>query len=563
MPGDEQHVRPTEPAETGPPQTTGPGSPAPPGAAEAGPSSSSRTPETARTGPSSSSRTPETVQAGPSSSSRTAETAQADPSPPAGTTEASEAGPPPPPQPPESAQAELERLRAEVAELRGRLVTRTRQRRRGFAVRRTVAAILAALAGLGLVASLIGLWGGRTVLNTDRWVATVETLPDHPEVTNAVATYLTDEVFSVLNVEQRLAEVLPPRATFLAGPVTGAVHGYTRDLVAKFMASEQFQTLWVTANRFAHARIVAIAEGTSPSVSVEGSTVTLNLLPVVNNLLVTIENQLPTIFGKEIDLPTLSSGEIPAGLHQRIETALGVSLPADFAQIKLYDRPMLGQIQDSVVVFKRFIVLLVAGTLLALVLALWISPHRRRTLLQLGMWTAISAVVLSSALRAVRDQLLGLVPEGMYRQAVSVAVYDIFSDLRVWGLWALWTGVAVAVLCYLFGPGRFPVALRRYVAAGARAVAGTARSVGTDVRLRTWIARYLDVLRIGGIIVAAVVALLFSSWTALFVIAAVLVGYEVLVTLVARGAGPPPDAEPPAGTAAPVTTGRPQVIPGG
>ncbi|GIH98389.1 hypothetical protein [Planobispora takensis] len=536
MPGDEQHTRPTEPTETGPPRTAGPDSPVPPG----------------------------TVAAAPPPPSGTSGTAQADPPPSSGTPGASGAGAPPPVQPPGTAEAELERLRAEVAELRGQLVVRRERRRRGFAVRRTVAAILAALAGLGLVASLIGLWGGRTVLNTDRWVATVGTLPEHPEVTNAVATYLTDEVFSALNVEQRLAEVLPPRATFLAGPVTGAVHGYTRDLVAKFMASEQFRALWVTANRFAHARIVAIAEGTSPSVSVEGSTVTLNLLPVVNNLLVTIENQLPTIFGKEIDLPTLSSGEIPPGLHQRIETALGVSLPADFAQITLYDRPMLGQIQQTVVTVKRFLVLLVAGTLLALVLALWISPHRRRTLLQLGMWTAISAVVLSSALRAVRDQLLGLVPEGMYRQAVSVAVYDIFSDLRVWGLWALWTGVAVAVLCYLVGPGRFPVALRRYVAAGARAVAGKARSVGTDVRLRTWIARHLDVLRVGGVIVAAVVALLFSSWTALLVIAVVLVGYEVLVTLLARGVEvPPPDAEPPADAAPPVTTGRPQVIPGG
>jgi hypothetical protein len=41
-------------------------------------------------------------------------------------------------------------------------------------------------------------------------------------------------------------------------------------------------------------------------------------------------------------------------------------------------------------------------------------------------------------------------------------------------------------------------------------------------------------LRVGGIVVAAVLALLLSSWTSLLVIALVLAAYEILVTVAAR-----------------------------
>ncbi|NRQ36399.1 hypothetical protein HII36_31870 [Nonomuraea sp. NN258] len=427
--------------------------------------------------------------------------------------------------------AELERLRAAVAELRGRLDGRRRRRTR--TVRRVLAAVLAALAGLGTVCSVIGLWGARTTLNTDRWVATVADLPAQPQVADAMATYLTSEVFTALNVERRLAEALPPEVAFLAGPVTGAVRDQTKTLVVKFMATEQFRTLWTGANRFAHTQILAILEERSQTVTVTGTTVTLNLLPVVNNLLLAVERELPSVFGKRLDLPTLTSGEVPAGLRERIERELGVTLPADFAQITMYDRPVLGQLQQALVTAKRAVALLTGGTLLALGLALWVSPHRRRTLLQLGLCCSAAAVVLTVALRAVRDQVLGLVPAGVYRQGASVAVHDVFTELRSWGAWLLWAGLVLALACHLLGPGRLPVRLRGYAARGVRAGWRKARSTAAGAELASWSARHLDVLRVGGIAVAAVVALLFSSWTSLLVVAGVLVAYEVAVTVLA------------------------------
>jgi hypothetical protein len=429
---------------------------------------------------------------------------------------------------------ELELLRAEVATLRGQLAIRTRRRGLGLGVRRFAAAFLIVVAALLAVQAVVGVWAARTTLDTDRWVATVAPLPERPEFNAAVAAYLSTEVFGALDVQERLAQALPPEVAVLAGPVTDAVRDYLRDTVARFMATERFRELWESANRFAHARIVAVLEGRSETVSVEGSTVTLNLLPIVNDLLKAIEDQLPTMFGKQLDLPALSSGEIPPGLHDRIEAALGVSLPSDFAQIKLYDRTQLRELQVVMVLFKRSVAVTVAGALLTLAVALWVSPHRRRTILQLGLWLAIATFAVTRIVRAVRDDLLDHVPDGVYREGVSVALQVVFTTLRERGYQLFWLGAAIAILAYLVGPGRLPVALRRHTAGAARAVASATRSTATSAALRGFAARHLDVLRVGGAAVAAVAALVLSSWTGLLVVAIVLAGYEIGVTALAR-----------------------------
>ncbi|MGY0488093.1 hypothetical protein [Streptomyces sp. WG-D5] len=461
-------------------------------------------------------------------------------------------------------QAELERLRAEVELLRDRAGTERRRHARTLALRRLIAAVLVALVAVLAVTSVVGVWGSRTTLNTDRWIATVGPLPEDPKVNAAVSSYLADEIFDQLDVEQRLQEALPPRASFLAGPVTGAVHDFMREKISQLIATDQFQDLWRATNRFAHERIVALLEKRNENVQVRGDTVTLNLLPVVNNLLGALEDELPSVFGKKIDLPALSSGELPPGLHERIENAIGRDLPEDFAQIRLYNRHELGQLQDAVLLFKRAVVGLLIGVPVLLALSLWVSPNRRRTLLQLGLWLVVTVTVLTGVLRAVRDQLLGQVPEGVYRDGLRSALWTVFETLRERGDQLLWLGVGIAVLCYLVGPGRLPSALRRWTAQGARATGHALARAGERVRgerqLRPWLARHADVLRVGGAIVAALVSIVLSSWTGLLVVAVLLAAYEIAVTLVARtesaqdAAGP--GTSPPAGEAGPGPTAK-------
>jgi hypothetical protein len=433
-------------------------------------------------------------------------------------------------------QHAVQRLQAEVAALHAQLDTRGRRQQRITRLRQIVAAVLVVVAALGVTASVVGVWAGRTTLDTDRWVETVAPLDQDPAVRAAVSAYMTEQIFDTLNVQQRVQEALPPSAAFLATPLTGQVRGYVQGSVNQVLASEQFDLLWQEMNRVAHRQVVTILEGESDVVRSTGDTVTLNLLPVVNEVLRLLEQQVPTIFGRTVNLPTITDGQIPAGLETRIESALGVSLPANFAEIPIYRGDELASAQQAVVQARRSLGLLVLGSVLALALALLISPGRRRTTLQFGVWLAVSVVALTSLLRAIRAQLVEQVPAGQLRDGADAAAQVVFANLRERGTQLLWLGILIALVAYLVGPGRGPVALRHGVVQAVHSLGSRARRYGAVAIADgpAFARAHLDPLRIGGVVAAGVLLLFFSSWTGLFAIALALGLYELLVTAVAR-----------------------------
>ncbi|MCU7730439.1 hypothetical protein ODJ79_42545 [Actinoplanes sp. KI2] len=431
---------------------------------------------------------------------------------------------------------EVARLRDEVATLQARLQDRRRRQFALLALRRVAAAVFIMITAFALVTSVVGVWAATTVLSTDRWVSTVAPLPKDPKIAAAVAEYSTDQLFTAINVQQRIADVLPPQAAFIAGPVTGQLRTQIQNTVYKVMQSDQFQRIWVGVNARVHARVLDIIEGKSQTVTAQQDKVEIDLLPLINQVIRALSDQLPTLFGKTITLPDLSSGEIPDNLRARVQDALGVTLPENFAQFTVYDNGQLYAVQQSVEAAKRYLVLFVTATILLLLIALAISPWRRRTLLQLGLWLVVAAVAVTAVLRGVRDQLLNQVPDGVYREGVAAAVTSVFSLLRTRGTQLIWIGAILAVVCYLFGPGRGATWLRAQVRRGAvitgRATARGARWLGGNAP--GWTAAHRDVLRVGGLVVGGILALLLSSWTSLLVILIVVAAYELAVTLIGR-----------------------------
>lgn len=168
-------------------------------------------------------------------------------------------------------------------------------------------------------------------------------------------------------------------------------------------------------------------------------------------------------------------------------------------------------------------------------LALLVSPDRRRTALQLGLWLVVAAVVVTVALRAVRRQILAGVPEGLYRDGAADVLTTVFSQLRTRGWQMIWTGVLLALLMYVIGPGRGPVWLRHQTVVAWRAIRRGAVTGGQALAAHgpEWTARHLDAVRVSGVAVAIVLALLISSWTALLWIVVVLAVCELLVTVFA------------------------------
>ena len=180
-------------------------------------------------------------------------------------------------------------------------------------------------------------------------------------------------------------------------------------------------------------------------------------------------------------------------------------------------------------------VLVIVLTLVVFILMLLASVSRRRTLLPVRALDRDHH--RDRVLRAAGDQHPGHragaeldpAPGDPGRHA-----WRILSTLRGFAALLFWLGLVLTVIMYLVGPGRFPVALRRWVVSAWRWVTGKVRAVGADEGFATWVARYIDPLRIGGVVLAALLLLWLSSWTALFVIGVVLVIYEVGMTIYAR-----------------------------
>ena len=141
-------------------------------------------------------------------------------------------------QPPEEtapAEADLARIQGERdAPHSGQERTGKPRRRR---IRRSVVAVLVALSCLLVLLSTTVVWAHRTLLNTGTFVGTVGPVFNDPAVASAVAARATDELFTELNLQARLRDALPPKASFAAVPITNATKGYVAGELAKVLTS--------------------------------------------------------------------------------------------------------------------------------------------------------------------------------------------------------------------------------------------------------------------------------------------------------------------------------------
>ncbi len=133
--------------------------------------------------------------------------------------------------------------------------------------KRIAVPVLGVLAVLLLALSSLGVWAGRTALNTNVFVDRVGSLARQPAVQDALASYLTDEVVSLLDVEGYLKANLPPPADLLAVPLTSAIESFVEDQVRKVLATDAFAEVWERAVTTAHEAFVTVTSGEAKNVT--------------------------------------------------------------------------------------------------------------------------------------------------------------------------------------------------------------------------------------------------------------------------------------------------------
>lgn len=435
---------------------------------------------------------------------------------------------------------ELRRERDELKDEVEKLQNRPAKRRR---MRRVSAPILALVTILVFAATVPSAWAHREFLNTDRYVAIVGPLASDPAVQQALARELTNEVFQALPIEQNIASALPPKASFLAVPLTGAIKNFVHTQVLKVVQSQAFQKFWVAANRFVHAQVLAILNGTSTTISVANGKVLLNLLPLVNLALQQIQTIASGLLPANVTIPTITVNEVPSEAVQKLNAALGTNLPTNFGAIAVYDAKDLEALQKGVRAFDRIVILLLILLPILIAITLWVSVRRRRTLVELMTGFALVLVIHRRiAIAALNDVVNKARPEN--RDAVRALTGQISHTFLVFTGWLLAVALIVLLITLVTGPYRWAVAMRRWFAEVGHGIVDTASSpklAGSSAV--AWIRAHRDLLMLAGAAVAVLLLLFVNlSFWSFFVIAVIVALYELAIFRLA-GAEHEPETE--------------------
>jgi hypothetical protein len=333
---------------------------------------------------------------------------------------------------------------------------------------RRLVALLLVLATLVTPLAISAFWLRNEVLDTNRYVQTVTPLSSNRAIDAAVATQITNALFTHVNVSAEAQKLLPKKAEFLTRPLAAGLRDYTEEGVVRFLQGDQFRLIWQTANRQAHEALVAALEGKpSPFIEPDG-TVDIKLA----NAAVAARQALAE-----------------AGLHvfdqvkpRLLQKRLVIAKPHSLKQI----RRGVSLLRTLAVVLPLLAVALVG-------LALLLSGDRRRTLVRVGISLIVAGVLGIALIVVLRSYYLDQVVGADVPRAASTALYDtLLASLRFDMKLACLAGLAVTAGAWVAGPSRRAVWMRTTALRTAGRLADEA--VGQTVALN-WAGRNKSALR--------------------------------------------------------------------
>ncbi|WP_234327855.1 hypothetical protein [Streptomyces sp. NRRL F-2664] len=397
--------------------------------------------------------------------------------------------------------------------------------RGGRIAKSAVSAVLITLTCLLVPLSLLTVWVHDIVLDTDRYVSTVQPLASNPAIEEAAVGRITKAADVRVDGSRVTADLakwlesqgLPPRvgaAVKALGPQLDAAADQVVSKVAtRFVESDRFENVWTAANRAAHNAVVHALTGKGRgAVGVDGGTVTLDVGEAVDK----VKEEL------------VAAGVSPAS-----------KIPEVDKQMVLFQNDKLGQIRGAVRLLDVLgnwlpvltVVLGAAGVLLA--------RRRRRALVTTALCSALACLLVAVVLAVGRRYYLDHLPPEVQSPAAAAAVFDtLVRFLRVSLRTAIVLGVVVALGAYLSGAGRLP----RGVRGRADRTADSAARWGAGHGLRTggagrWVEAHRHALTLGVLLVIALVFALWNHPTVLTVLLLVLILLVVLAVLALLAAG--------------------------
>ena len=410
--------------------------------------------------------------------------------------------------------------------------------RQASPLRRWSVAVMIVVACVGILVATVATWTHNVLFDTDTYVETVAApIAKDPAATQRIADTVAAKTMEATDFENRVREALPPRAQFLASPITIQVEQFLETKTNEFLQTDTAYDGWIRLNEIVHAQLVALLRDESNRFLVDGDTVRLSLVPLIARALGLVQQYMPDALESRVTIPDIDPEAPYDEQVAALSAAVGRTLPADFGTIVITEDSDLEEAQQAVRIFDRLVILLWVAVGLLIVLALVLSPWRLRTLLELGLGTLVVTVLARVVIKQAEESLLaGLEGRGMGGGDAEVARSVITSALASLGsftTWLLISAVILAVAAFVGGRPHWIKGAKDGAVKLADRGAGLASSQMPDAQRMA--ATYFDYLRGGGVVVA-IIALFFATGSPAWVIVVLvlLVAWELLVWWLAK-----------------------------
>jgi hypothetical protein len=359
-------------------------------------------------------------------------------------------------------EAELARLKSEVAELKAQQSIAPTHR--GW-WRPVVAGLLVFVAALLAPLSVLATWANGQINETDRYLETVGPLANDPDVQDAIAARVEQVIYSYLDIDEATealvdaisAQGLPPlvAATLqaAAGPLASGIENFVSDQIHEFVESDAFEDAWIEANRQAHSQLVAALTGEGDAVTIEDGQVTIGLATIIE----AVKTQLTE-----------------AGF------AIADRIPEVNATFTILQSDDLGTVQNLLGIIDGLSTWLPVIGLGLLAIAVIIARDRRRVLFAAGIAIAASMLLLGAALNAARPFYLDALPASSNAAAAGVLFDQVVSFIRFALRGVLVLGLAIAIGAWLSAPRGSGAAARSGLTRGIDAVRRGGGRAGLD-----------------------------------------------------------------------------------
>jgi hypothetical protein len=321
-----------------------------------------------------------------------------------------------------------ERLKAENSQLKTELREHPSPFAKGW--RMLVISLCVLLATITLIAGNMLFWAGDTLVNNERYTKTVTPLLQDKVIQQAVADYTTAQLFKNVDVGQFIEEALPPRAGFLAAPLTTQLQNGTEKVLQNILASEKFQTIWANSNEQAHRQFIQSLK------SSKGNGV-IDLQLVYDQL-------SQNLSGTKLSF--LASKQLPSNIGEvEVVNASWV--------------PTARNVVNNIGWIKPIALIIIAA---ASALAIWLSHNRRKLVIILGSLFAGGMFASLVGFRITQSIVVARA-EPAYQTAVEHVTQIITQLLITQTITLLLISLIIVLVAWLTGPYRSATLCRERV----------------------------------------------------------------------------------------------------